>query len=604
MSLLLYIFIGYSSFNGGSGTINLYSARTLPMANLSFNMNISYAQHSYPQAPTEDFSKSHIIGYSNLGLTYGVIDYLELYMGTTIFLKNEQRGGFLEPKDIYVFGDKDIFGGMKFYYPLIRGEEGFFNWLVGGNIRVDASPFHSSKDDSLSLNQHFEPCLKHKMDISVDFLNDFEIYPLLIHANIGYQFRGNNYEIPLLDTLRDAYFLEEERKDLLKWGIGIGIAAGTHTSFLLETKGSHPKDNGADTTMVSFGIRFMTSDNFNIDLGIDYLLNEGVDYIPDWEFVGGNYQSRIDDFGRWRFKVGFAAKGSLIPERKSEKPKEGIIALTVNDIETDEPIRASVSFRDTILGVYETNELGEINIPLSPGVYHLRISKEGYITREAAVTVKPASEVNINTVLRKKVEPKGILTGTVSSFREKIPLKATVEFLGTELKSITSDSLRGVFNSELQAGTYNVRVSSLGYLPKTFPIEINDGETTVINIQLMEKLEEKKKLILRGINFASGKSIISPEGYSTLDKVVEVLKANKDVKIEIGGHTDAVGSDTYNQRLSEMRALSVRQYLIQHGIDPARLVSRGYGESKPIAPNTTREGRSQNRRIEFIVVSE
>ena len=106
------------------------------------------------------------------------------------------------------------------------------------------------------------------------------------------------------------------------------------------------------------------------------------------------------------------------------------------------------------------------------------------------------------------------------------------------------------------------------------------------------------------INFASGKSIIPPEGYSTLDKVVEVLKANKDVKIEIGGHTDAVGSATYNQKLSEARALSVRQYLIQHGVDPARLVSRGYGESKPIAPNTTREGRSQNRRIEFIVISE
>ncbi|MBA7711893.1 Peptidoglycan-associated lipoprotein [subsurface metagenome] len=116
--------------------------------------------------------------------------------------------------------------------------------------------------------------------------------------------------------------------------------------------------------------------------------------------------------------------------------------------------------------------------------------------------------------------------------------------------------------------------------------------------------EEKKKLILRGINFASGRSIIPPEGYSTLDKVVEVLKANKDVKIEIGGHTDAVGSATYNQKLSEARALSVRQYLIQHGVDPARLVSRGYGESKPIAPNTTREGRSQNRRIEFIVISE
>jgi outer membrane protein OmpA-like peptidoglycan-associated protein len=607
MLLILFTIIGFSSFNGGSGTINLYSAKTLPKANLAFNLNISYAQHPYPIDPAiENYSKSHMIGISKLALAYGIIDYIEFYMGTTIYLKNEQRGGFDEPKDIYVFGDKGIFGGLKFYYPLIRGEDETFNWLFGSNIRIDFSPFHSSKDDSLTVNQNFEPFLKNRPNLSIDLLNDFEIYPLLIHLNGGYTFQGERYDIPIYTIPDTVYFLRAEREDLLRWGIGIEIAAGRNVRFLLETKGSHPKENVQDTTMVSFGIRFMTSPNVNFDFGVDYLLNDGIDFVPDWEYdiLSSSYRSRIDDIGKWRFKIGFAARGSLIPERKREKPKEGIIAISVNDIDTDEPLKAIVNFRDSTLGVYETNEMGKLSISLKAGVYHMRISKDEYIPREAAVTVRPGSEVNINTVLRKKVEPKGTLTGTVSSFRERIPLKAVVEFLGTKIKAIESDSIKGVFKTELPTGTYNINVSSEGFLPKTFPLEINEGETTVINVQLVEKLEEKKKLVLRGITFATGKSTISPEGYSILDRVLEVLKANKNVKVEIGGHTDAVGSASYNQRLSEARAMSVRQYLIQQGIVPARLIARGYGESKPIAPNTTREGRAQNRRIEFTVISE
>lgn len=88
-----------------------------------------------------------------------------------------------------------------------------------------------------------------------------------------------------------------------------------------------------------------------------------------------------------------------------------------------------------------------------------------------------------------------------------------------------------------------------------------------------------------------------------MNKVAEVLKANENVKVEIGGHTDAVGSASYNQKLSEQRARSVMNYLIQQGVDKDRLVARGYGESNPVASNTTRAGRAKNRRIEFTVIS-
>ena len=70
-------------------------------------------------------------------------------------------------------------------------------------------------------------------------------------------------------------------------------------------------------------------------------------------------------------------------------------------------------------------------------------------------------------------------------------------------------------------------------------------------------------------------------------------------RVEIGGHTDNVGADGFNKRLSEQRAKAVKDYLMQNGIDAKRLIIRGYGKSKPIASNKTEEGRQKNRRVEF-----
>ncbi|GAI92973.1 unnamed protein product, partial [marine sediment metagenome] len=109
---------------------------------------------------------------------------------------------------------------------------------------------------------------------------------------------------------------------------------------------------------------------------------------------------------------------------------------------------------------------------------------------------------------------------------------------------------------------------------------------------------------LRGIYFDTGKATIRHESYPVLDDALRVLQANPNVIVEIAGHTDSVGSDTYNMRLSDARANSVRTYLISRGIPPNRLIARGYGESMPIAGNTTRNGRQMNRRIEFRVLSD
>ena len=134
--------------------------------------------------------------------------------------------------------------------------------------------------------------------------------------------------------------------------------------------------------------------------------------------------------------------------------------------------------------------------------------------------------------------------------------------------------------------------------PETFnEYEDEDGCPDTKPVQQLEA--PGARLILQGVNFRTGSASLTPESYPVLDQNVIILTENKSVEIEIRGYTDSSGSESANQRLSERRAKTVMNYLINAGIDAARLSAVGYGERDPIAPNTTAEGRAQNRRIEF-----
>jgi OmpA-OmpF porin, OOP family len=106
--------------------------------------------------------------------------------------------------------------------------------------------------------------------------------------------------------------------------------------------------------------------------------------------------------------------------------------------------------------------------------------------------------------------------------------------------------------------------------------------------------------ITQQIHFAFNKAIIRPESYPVLNAVVDVMNKNPDIKIEVQGHTDNRGSASYNMKLSNRRAASVKLYLVEHGISPDRLTSHGYGFTRPLVPNDTPQDRALNRRVQFI----
>jgi outer membrane protein OmpA-like peptidoglycan-associated protein len=112
-------------------------------------------------------------------------------------------------------------------------------------------------------------------------------------------------------------------------------------------------------------------------------------------------------------------------------------------------------------------------------------------------------------------------------------------------------------------------------------------------------IEVGQAIVLDGVNFASGSSNLTTNSMRILDKAATTLTNNPEIEVEIRGYTDNTGSYQGNVRISQRRADTVREYMLKHGVAPYRMTTKGYGPESPIAPNSTSDGRAQNRRIEF-----
>ncbi|HLK10201.1 MAG TPA: OmpA family protein [Candidatus Binatia bacterium] len=105
---------------------------------------------------------------------------------------------------------------------------------------------------------------------------------------------------------------------------------------------------------------------------------------------------------------------------------------------------------------------------------------------------------------------------------------------------------------------------------------------------------------LSGPSFDFNKATLTPEGRSHVDHAVQVLQANPSMRVVVEGHTDSIGSDAYNMRLSGRRAETVRDYMVEKGISASRITTRAMGKKDPVASNATAEGRAKNRRVDII----
>lgn len=279
------------------------------------------------------------------------------------------------------------------------------------------------------------------------------------------------------------------------------------------------------------------------------------------------------------------------------------LAIKVYDSNTRELVNAKVELQQQGKSEeipLENTQTGEFSTKLpSFKKYDLVVTAEGYNDYTTTFNTNITDPNNIGVTQDIYLQPAGffVLKGRVldNVTREKVP--ATIEVLetGATEKSNTVGKGTDEFETELAAGKeYKITIMADGYTPYV--------ETIVLDKPL-----DKDFLIgrlgtgiaLNNIYFDFDKSTLRPESIKELRNLKEMLERSPDTRVEISGHTDNIGTETYNEGLSMRRARAVVNWLVKEGLSNKKLSAKGFGEGRPVATNGTAEGRQLNRRVEF-----
>ena len=202
-----------------------------------------------------------------------------------------------------------------------------------------------------------------------------------------------------------------------------------------------------------------------------------------------------------------------------------------------------------------------------------------------------------------------ILKGVVTDAKTMKPLEAEIKVIDNDKNQVVStfksNSATGRFLVSLPSGrNYGVEVERTGYLFKSLNVNIpkSEGYQEIVQDVALDKIDIGVAIVLNNIFYDYDKATLRPESVAELDRLHKLMTDNPSIVIEIGGHTDGDGSDSYNERLSQARAQSVVDYLVDKGITTERMVAKGYGEKAPVAPNDTPENKQLNRRTELKIL--
>ncbi|HYG18673.1 MAG TPA: OmpA family protein [Ohtaekwangia sp.] len=199
--------------------------------------------------------------------------------------------------------------------------------------------------------------------------------------------------------------------------------------------------------------------------------------------------------------------------------------------------------------------------------------------------------------------------GVVRDKKNRQPLAGRIELINLDenqvVSRVESDSVTGEYLMVLTQGAdYGLYVTRAGYLFKSLNFNysaVTDFEPLILDIDL-ERAEAGSMVVLNNIFFGFDEYTLTGSSVAELQQIIDFLKENPHLKVEIGGHTDNAGSASYNRTLSLKRAQSVFNYLVEGGIKSTRLLPKGYGPDRPLGPNDTEDQRKLNRRIEFRVI--
>ncbi len=283
-------------------------------------------------------------------------------------------------------------------------------------------------------------------------------------------------------------------------------------------------------------------------------------------------------------------------------PTTGAIGLVVLDAETGQRLPANLA----LSGACDTTATGDelMLTRVAPGELMVRANLDEYEPLSKTLTVQAGRRTQDTLLLR---QLKASISGGVYDAKTGTPIGGKVVYSGTLSGEITIPAATGKYEiTSLKKGIYYLEATGPTdeYLPQTCTLKLAAGEKTERDFNLWKKGD----LLYLMVNFETGKADILPQFTPDIDRVGLIIKQTPQIKkIELSGHTDPRDIKTpefpSNWELSQARADAVKKYLVEKfGIDPNRIVTKGYADTKPIAPNTTPEGMYKNRRTELKIL--
>jgi len=195
--------------------------------------------------------------------------------------------------------------------------------------------------------------------------------------------------------------------------------------------------------------------------------------------------------------------------------------------------------------------------------------------------------------------------GKVSDSRTGKGIKASIRY-----SSIPTGSIFGRFNdstfsfSIFGTASYQITASAEGYNPRTVIVDPKDVDANQRVLRDIVLTPKGQTIVLNHLIFAQGKAVIDPKSYPELDELVQMMKENTRIEIQLEGHTDNTGSPKANLELSQDRVDAVKKYLVEKGISKSRIKTKAFGGSQPLRNEMTPEAKAANRRVEMRILKD
>jgi outer membrane protein OmpA-like peptidoglycan-associated protein len=581
---------------------------------------------------------------TRFGLSFTPVSFLEGFAGMRFQTSENSKG---DPTAVHIVGDTNL--GLKGFLPQVKDRLYGFGGSAElaltnqpGGVGVDAASFRLRALGTLDFD--------HRSD-------EADRIPIRAHANLSYFFDNSGVladEIELrrrsaVGTSRRITRVERFGHDINRvdsFGIGLGVEGTLPIvhPFLEWTIDVPVNRDGHvcrgefrsadDACLVDAGFSAVPS---RLTLGaraFPWFQNwtRGLALLIAFDIGTGATATFIEEVAPetpWAIHLGLAYGFDTEPrieQRSVERvveaplPPEHRIMGVVVRVGTDEPVPGAVIRYEgqDATGMVANSEGKFESGDLPPGAYVLAVSADGFAGGSCAVTLpesNPGGARDVTAWVECSLEalPQAAnVDGIVRDAATTVPIEGAsvkiIDPLGRSL-TLTTDA-GGAFRFEnVKSGASKITVSREGYLPSVQDVSVEPRKDRSLQVSLNAEPEQPKVIVTatelkikEQIQFLHGSAEIVGASEALIQEIARTLRDHPEiVHVEVQGHTDDSGTREFNAGLSQRRAEAVKNALVRNGVDATRLTSKGYGQDKPLAPNTSPGNRGKNRRVQFMI---